>query len=127
MGLFRSKPRKTAQTPAKQSKPRSSRYDAVEIQFSGEACGAAQDVTGRRYLCDRAPLLPLNDCDQPESCACRYARYSDRRDRPRRKSEGALPAEHSAGAHSEERRHDQGRRSEELDETGQRRSWFKNL
>lgn len=130
MGLFKSKPRRTAKpakTPARQSKPRNPQYDAVEIQFAGEACRAAQDVTGKRYLCDRAPILPLNDCDRPQACACRYGRYSDRRDNPRRKSEGALPTQHSAAAHSEERRRDQGRRSEELDETGQRRSWFKNI
>lgn len=130
MGIFKSRSRKPAagKTPDA-SKPRQSsapRFRAVEIQSSSDACRAAKDLRGQRHLCDAAPLLPLKDCDRPGHCACSYAHFADRRQSPRRKSEGALPSE-SQGVQAQERRRDQGRRTEELDQTGRRRSWFKEV
>ncbi len=129
MGIFGSRSRKKAtkaKTPARQSTPRPRKFDAVQIQPGGDVCQAAQDAARTRHLCDKAPLLPLNDCDRPDRCTCRYAHFSDRRSSPRRKSEGALPT-HSHETPTQERRGDQGRRAEELDESGLRRSWFKNV
>lgn len=128
MGFFKSsgrqKPVKTRHKPSTASA--ASKYQAVEIQFSRGACRAAQDAADARYLCDKAPLLPLADCDRPGACECRYVRHRDRRGDPRRKSEGALPTQSQQTA-SAERRRDQGRRADELDETGRRRSWFKDV
>lgn len=130
MGIFRSRPRKPAAgkipDPSNRRQRSAPEFRAVEVQSSSDACRAARDLRGHRYLCDAAPLLPLKDCDRPGHCVCSYAHFADRRRSPRRKSEGALPSE-SQSIQEQERRRDQGRRTEELDQTGRRRSWFKEV
>jgi hypothetical protein len=124
MKLFGSKRRRKESTYTATRNARVSSFEAVAIQHSGEACQAAQDASGRRYLCSGAPLLPLADCDRPDSCACRYARFPDRRGGPRRKSEGALPSvEHQVSR--QEARDNQGRRGDELGELVRPVPWLK--
>jgi hypothetical protein len=63
----------------------SSDYHAVSIEFSGNACEAAEAMAGRRFLSTAAPKLPLPDCHALE-CECRFVHYQDRRAHKDRRS-----------------------------------------
>jgi len=77
----------------KAEKPRVTPYHAVAIRCGKTPCQAGQDNQSERYLSAEAPLLPLDQCDRPDQCECRYQHYEDRRGRPRRRSEHGLPEE----------------------------------
>ena len=53
-------------------------YHAVAIKYSENACDAAKAMTGRRFLSNAAPRLPLPDCDLAD-CRCVFTHYKDRR------------------------------------------------
>ena len=89
-------------------------FHAVAIRCTKNACQAAQDSHGERYLSAEAPLLPLDQCDRPDRCRCRYQHYKDRRDDSRRGTEIGLPTQ--SDPKRVERRHAKGRRSEDFAE-----------
>jgi hypothetical protein len=73
--------------------PTLNRYQAVSIWPGEPSCEGARQISLMRFLCEKAPQLPLPECDQAAECKCRYAHYSDRRsggDR-RRTEYGLLP------------------------------------
>ena len=72
-------------SPKLRSKSSSSQFHAVSIKYSGRACEAAKDMTGRRFLATAAPKLPLPECDILE-CSCRFAHHEDRRTQKDRRS-----------------------------------------
>jgi hypothetical protein len=53
-------------------------FHAVSIVFAKNACKAAMNMQGRRFLSGAAPKIPLPDCDALE-CRCRFAHHTDRR------------------------------------------------
>ncbi len=53
-------------------------FHAVSIIFSDNACNAAKELDGRRFLSSAAPRLPLAECDVLE-CSCRFVHHKDRR------------------------------------------------
>jgi hypothetical protein len=53
-------------------------YHAVSIRFESNACKAAREMEGRRFLSTAAPRLPLPDCDVLD-CRCRFIHHKDRR------------------------------------------------
>ena len=56
-----------------------SRYRAVEVVPEGAGCcGAAREISGKRFLSNEVPQLPLADCDRA-ICNCRYELFADRR------------------------------------------------
>ena len=67
-----------------------------------------------RYLSSEAPLLPLDQCDRPDQCECRYRHYEDRRDGPRRGSATGSTAK--SDAKHDERRQLKDRREDDADE-----------
>ncbi len=75
----------------KDEKPRDSTYHAVSIRCTSNACEAARSKVGQRHLSTEAPLLPLDQCDRPDHCECRYQHYDDRRGDPRRRTDQGLP------------------------------------
>jgi hypothetical protein len=77
----------------KAEKPNVTLYHAVAIRCEKTPCQAAQDNQTERYLSAEAPLLPLDQCDRPDQCNCRYQHYEDRRGGPRRRSEQGLPGD----------------------------------
>jgi len=89
-------------------------FHAVEIRCTKNACHAAQDTHGERYLSAEAPPLPLDKCDRPDRCRCRYQHYKDRRDDSRRAVEIGLPTQ--SDPERVERRQVEGRRSEDIAE-----------
>ena len=79
--LFIRRRQATATPKAKKAVPvshKSTAYHAVSIKFESNACGAARELEGRRFLSSAAPRLPLPDCDVLE-CSCRFIHHKDRR------------------------------------------------
>jgi len=91
-------------------KPRITKYHAVSIHCANDSCQAAKDKLGERHLSAEAPLLPLDQCDRPDQCDCRYQHYDDRRGDTRRRSDQGLPAE--AEPERVDRRHAKDRRAQ---------------
>jgi len=64
--------------PTQQTSGQKTAYHAVSIKFSSNACQAAKDMEGRRFLSTAAPRLPLPEC-QVLDCSCRFVHHKDRR------------------------------------------------
>jgi len=101
-----------AEKPDRRAANTESRYHAVSIRFDANACAAAKELAGTRFLATEAPNLPLAKCDS-SSCKCRFVHHQDRRSGKDRRSPfaaGGIPggtgkfdAERRAG---NDRRHD---------------------
>lgn len=89
-------------------------FHAVEIYCTKNACQAAKDTRGERYLSAEAPLLPLEQCDRRDRCQCCYTHYEDRRFDTRRSADADLPSQ--SDSERVERRHGKGRRVEDIAE-----------
>jgi hypothetical protein len=96
--------------PAVRENTKNSAYHAVSIKFSGNACKAAREMDGRRFLSSAAPRLPLPDCDVLE-CSCRFAHHKDRRaNKDRRSPFGPGGFGGSTGKYAQEQREGSDRR-----------------
>ena len=85
-------------------------YHAVAIKYSENACDAAKAMTGRRFLANAAPRLPLPECNFLE-CRCQFAHYEDRRSsRDRRSPFAPAGATDGTGSYEQERREKTDRR-----------------
>jgi len=60
-------------------------YHSVSIKLSKNACSAAEELSGHRFLAAKAPTLPLPGCDA-DDCTCRFEHHEDRRSRKDRRS-----------------------------------------
>jgi hypothetical protein len=102
----------TADAPAPVLKVRDrandSRYHAVSIKPGESCCAAAKQFGRMRFLAEKAPRLPLPECDSPE-CACRYSHYADRRDGTDRRA--VYDAEQERALKVVNRRANHGRRA----------------
>jgi hypothetical protein len=102
----------TADAPAPVLKVRDrtndSRYHAVSIKPGESCCAAAKQFGRMRFLAEKAPRLPLPECDSPD-CACRYSHYADRRDGSDRRA--VYDAEHERALKVVNRRANHGRRA----------------
>jgi hypothetical protein len=109
-------------TPAKKSTPAQApgssstatdpaqKYRSVSIQCRDNACAAARELDGQRYLARTAPSLPLPKCDQAP-CHCSYMHHTDRRtDNDDRRSVHSLQTELYTRTAEPERRTRRGRR-----------------
>ncbi|WP_210395880.1 hypothetical protein [Motiliproteus sediminis] len=80
--LWRRQPSaKQRSAPAK--KAPKSRWHAVEVLASANACSAAHNARGHRFLSRESPTLPLENCDCSQ-CNCRFKHHEDRRSGDRR-------------------------------------------
>jgi len=99
-----------------ESQPRvndSGAFHAVAIKYSENACDAAKAMTGRRFLSNTAPRLPLPECDFPK-CSCKFAHYDDRRNgRDRRSPFAPGGATGATGSFARERREKTDRRKDD--------------
>ena len=66
-------------------KDSSTEFHSVSIKLSKNACAAAEDLSGQRFLATTAPTLPLPECDV-DDCTCRFEHHEDRRSRKDRRS-----------------------------------------
>ncbi len=86
-------------------------FSAVAIQYSENACDAAKAMTGRRFLANAAPRLPLPECDFLE-CRCQFTHYDDRRRGGDRRSPFSTAGPSSStGSFERERRERSDRRA----------------
>ena len=98
-----------ASAPKRHDEARSTTgFRAVEVHAPNNACAAARNLDGERYLCAEAPLLPLTECDRAERCKCSYRHRQDRRSSQRRDHDVGLPPQRRLDT-AEQRRND-GRR-----------------
>lgn len=96
-----------------QKSPASSKFHAVSIRFSGDACDAAKDMYGRRFLSGAAPKIPLPECDVLE-CKCRFVHHDDRRSgKDRRNPWGQGLGASGTGNFPKEQRKGRERRSDD--------------
>lgn len=87
-------------------------FHAIAIKYSENACDAAKAMTGRRFLSNAAPHLPLPECDFLE-CQCKFAHYDDRRKGRDRRSPFAPGGQTGAtGSFQRERREKKDRRKD---------------
>ena len=65
--------------PANPKREADTTYHAVSLKIDAQhACDAAREMTGRRFLSNAAPRLPLAGCNALE-CRCRFTHHKDRR------------------------------------------------
>lgn len=92
--------------------PRNTAYHAVSIKFGKQACAAAQALSGRRFLSNAAPRLPLADCNAAQ-CECRFVHHNDRRSgKDRRSPFAGASIEGGTGSFQQERRGRSDRRQD---------------
>jgi len=80
---LRNRKRGAVPPPAGESYPEtnpdgSGRFHALSIRAGRNACAAAREVHGQRFLAKEAPELPLPGCDR-RHCYCRFVHHRDRR------------------------------------------------
>lgn len=98
--------------PEKRSSSSKQGFHAVSIKFSSNACNAAREMDGRRFLSTAAPKLPLADCDVLE-CNCRFVHHKDRRaGKDRRSPFGPSGFGTDTGSFKQEQRKGRDRRAE---------------
>lgn len=91
-----------------------SAFHAVSIKTAVDACDAARALEGKRFLATEAPRLPLPACPR-EACECRFQHYRDRRSGQERRSPfGSGGTASPTGTYEQERRHNEGRRTDDL-------------
>ncbi len=91
-------------------------FHAVSIKFPSNACKAARDLAGRRFLSNAAPKLPLPECDVLE-CSCRFMHHKDRRSSQNRRSPfGPSGFGSATGKHETEQRKGEDRRHRDEDD-----------
>ena len=107
---------KTDEKPFQSVSQESTAFHAVSIKFTSNACKAARDMEGRRFLSTAAPRLPLPNCDVLE-CNCRFAHHGDRRSgKDRRSPFGPGGFGGASGQYEQEQRAGKDRRASEEEE-----------
>lgn len=102
--------------PAIRSSQANTAYHAVSIKFPSNACDAAKEMEGRRFLSTAAPKLPLAGC-QTLDCSCRFVHHKDRRaGRDRRSPFGPSGFGGATGSYEQELRKGNDRRVNEDDD-----------
>jgi len=74
-------------------------FHSVSSSLSKNACAAAEELSGQRFLATTATMLPLPECDA-DDCTCRFEHHKDRRsgkDRRNPFSPGVIRSGTSAG------------------------------
>jgi hypothetical protein len=98
---------------ARRRKTEDTRFHAVSIKYGKDACSAARNLTGQRFLASEAPRLPLPGCDAAV-CECRFTHHEDRRSgKDRRSPFGAGSIGGGTGRFDQERRTSDRRKSDE--------------
>lgn len=113
--FIRRRSNRAASRPRKRANPKfavnkKSKFHAVSLRFSSNACAAAKALQGERFLATEAPKLPLADCDA-HSCECHFTHHDDRRSgKDRRNPFTASGYSASTGRFAQERRSPTDRR-----------------
>ncbi len=78
-------------------------FHAVSIKFASNACSAAKNLEGERFLSNTAPDIPLADCNVGD-CKCRFVHHSDRREGDDRRNPYRAGIAGETGEHKAEQR-----------------------
>lgn len=79
-------------------------FRCTSIKPGGNACEAAKNLEGKRFLHSDVPHLPLTDCSAAQ-CSCKYNHHDDRREPTgERRALSGLSTELFAESGNEERR-----------------------
>jgi hypothetical protein len=54
-------------------------YSGAEVIADDDVCDAARSLANLRLLSADVPPLPLEMCDRPATCKCKYRHFDDRR------------------------------------------------
>lgn len=93
-----------------------SSFHAVSLKYAANACQAAVDMDGRRFLSGAAPRIPLPGCDAHE-CRCKFLHHEDRRaNEDRRNPYGQGTGIGAAGQLLQEQRDSSERREDPPDD-----------
>lgn len=112
----KAKVEETRPEPVRRPGAKPTKFHAVSIRHEKNACAAAKELAGRRFLSGAAPQLPLPDCDAAE-CSCRFRHHDDRRSNKDRRSPFGLSGLSAAsGAYEREQREGSDRRKSDDDE-----------
>ncbi len=85
-------------------------YEAVSVKSNlVDCCQAVRAIQDERFTLNQAPMLPLDDCDHRDVCACKYLKWDDRRQDDRRMIDFGIGNQYYHG--SEKRTKRRGRRS----------------
>jgi hypothetical protein len=76
--FFRRSPEPRSAAPRATDSRTDSRFRAVSIRPGEGSCEAARQFGKMRFLCTKAPRLPVPECTAA-TCNCRYVHYADRR------------------------------------------------
>ena len=87
-------------------------FHAVSIKFEDNACNAAKELEGKRFLSSAAPRIPLPECDVLE-CKCRFVHHKDRRQSEDRRNPYRGSIDANSGEFAREKRIRGDRRSDE--------------
>jgi len=93
----------------------SSEFHAVSIKFGSDACSAAKELLGKRFLSNAAPRLPLPECNLLQ-CKCRFKHFKDRRTDVDRRNPFRGSMGVSSGEYEQEKRDEKDRRMEPPDD-----------
>ena len=106
--------KKNKESHSRTDTPKASPFKAVSIECTGFPCKAVAQLSGKRFLPQDAPSLPLATCDNPD-CKCRYIHHEDRRtpDSDRRVDIGLLTNLYGNYGEDERRKNPAGRRYED--------------
>lgn len=69
-------------------------FHGIAVQPGANACDAAQEIAGHRFLSEDAPRLPMDSCTRQPDCRCTYQHFKDRRTEVRREADLGLPVRH---------------------------------
>lgn len=64
--------------PERRTTSSNTAHHAISLRTASNACTAAKEIVGKRFLSGDAPRIPLPDCDVMD-CQCRFAHHKDRR------------------------------------------------
>ena len=125
VAFFRGKPQNIKSSTARKASARvqtrqspgasadSHPYRAAEIVCEHNACPAAAELAGKRFLLREVPRIPLADCTS-RNCACTYVRHKDRRSwSGNRRAEFSMRTKLFPTLGHDERRRRIGRRSDD--------------
>ncbi|MGB5164869.1 MAG: hypothetical protein WBN09_09505 [Woeseiaceae bacterium] len=121
LGIFlflrsKAKVEETRPEPVRRPGAQPTQFHAVSIRHETNACMAAKELAGRRFLSGAAPQLPLPECDAAE-CSCRFRHHDDRRSsKDRRSPFSASGFSAASGTYEREQREGSDRRKSDDDD-----------
>jgi hypothetical protein len=105
-----------AQKLAKPKFPRRRSFKGAAINPGELCCEASRTLAGKRFLVEHVPRLPLERCDRPATCVCKYHNFPDRRqDDERRNVYGSMSTVGKIGMQANNKRSGMDRRATSLD------------